>query len=165
MPHTISQSLLPEFDHEMANTRKTLERVPENGGDYKPHDKSMSLARLAGHVAEIPTWATLGLTLDEFNMGPGFEALHMTTRPALLEAFDANVNTARAHLAATDDAEMMKMWTFKKGGHTVMSMPKIAVVRSFMLNHLIHHRGQLTVYLRMNGVPVPGLYGPSADEM
>ena len=165
MSKTISQSMLPEFDHEMANTRKMLERVPEDRTAWTPHGKSMTMGRLAFHIAHVPAWATLGLTLDEFDLTPGFETGEMTARAALLDMFDAKVAEARAHLTSTDDATMMRMWTFKKSGHTVLSMPKVAVLRTFVLNHLIHHRGQLSVYLRLNDVPVPGLYGPSADEM
>lgn len=165
MSMTISQSMLPEFDHEMASTRKILERVPEDRAGYTPHEKSMSMGRLAAHIAQNPVWATIALTRDDFDLTPEFENVQMTTRAALLETFDRNCAEARAHIVNTDDGVMMKMWTFKKGGHTVLSMPKVAVLRSFALNHLIHHRGQLSVYLRLNNVPVPGLYGPSADEM
>lgn len=165
MSMTISQSLLPEFDHEMANTRKVLERVPEDRVAYAPHERSMSLGRLAAHLAQNPAWGTIALTTDEFNLTPEFENVQMTTRVALLEAFDRNAAGARASLVQTDDAGMLKLWTFKKGGHTVLSMPKVAVLRTFMMNHMIHHRGQLSVYLRLNNVPLPGLYGPSADEM
>jgi uncharacterized damage-inducible protein DinB len=168
MPKTISESLLPEFDHEMANTRRTLERVPDDRGDYRPHERSMSLGRLAGHIATNPQWATLAVTLDGYDMAPvggaAFGSYEMTTREALLALFDEKMAEARAHVAGCDDATMLKMWTFRKGGHTVMSMPKIAVLRSFAMNHMIHHRGQLSVYLRLNDVKVPALYGPSADE-
>ncbi len=165
MSKTISQSLLPEFDHEMANTRRTLERVPEQASAWKPHDKSMSMGRLAYHLAGLPVWTTLALTRNEFDLTPDFDAGEMTTPAALLERFDTRVADARRHLTDADDAVMMQPWTFKKNGHALFSQPKVMVVRTFVLNHLIHHRGQLTVYLRLNGVPVPGLYGPSADEM
>jgi uncharacterized damage-inducible protein DinB len=165
MSMTISQSMLPEFDHEMANTRKMLERVPDDRADYTPHGKSMTLGRLAAHMAQTPVWGTIALTCEEFDLTPEFEAVGMTTRAQLLETFDKNWAEVRTHLLNADDATMMKMWTFKKGGHTVLSMPKVAVLRTFMMNHMIHHRGQLGVYLRLNNVPVPGLYGPSADEM
>ena len=164
MSMTISQSMLPEFDHEMANTRKTLERVPEDRASYAPHEKSMTMGRLAAHIAQIPVWGTLGLTRDAFDLTPEFEAAEMTTNTKLLETFDAAWAEARAHLVATDDATMMKMWTFKKSGHTVLSMPKVAVLRTFLMNHLIHHRGQLSVYLRLKDVPLPPMYGPTADE-
>lgn len=168
MSHNISQSLLPEFDHEMANTRKTLERVPEGKGSFAPHAKSMTLARLAGHVAEIPTWAVMTLAMDEFDLnpatGPKYDPYLFETRADALAKFEGEMKKAREILAATSDEQMMSTWTLKSGGHQIMAMPKIAVFRSFVMNHLIHHRAQLGVYLRMNDVPVPGLYGPSADE-
>jgi uncharacterized damage-inducible protein DinB len=168
MSHNISQSLLPEFDHEMANTRKTLERVPEGKDDFVPHQKSMSLARLAGHVAEMPGWALLTLTQDELDFGgstgPRYEAYRFATRAAALAKFDAEMKAAREALAAASDEQMMRIWTLKNGGHQIFAMPKVVVFRSFVMNHMIHHRAQLGVYLRLNDVPVPGIYGPSADE-
>ena len=168
MSTNISQSLLPEFDHEVASTRKSLERVPEGKDDFRPHPKSMTLARLAGHLAEIPSWGEAALAGDELDMNPpggaATEAYVMTSRAEALATFDGYVAKARALLAeATDDA-MMRPWTLKSGGKTLFSMPKVAVLRSFVLNHLVHHRAQLGVYLRMNDVPVPSIYGPSADE-
>jgi uncharacterized damage-inducible protein DinB len=166
---TISQSLLPEFDREVASTRKTLERVPEGRSDFRPHPKSMTLARLAGHLAEIPTWATVTLAQNAFDVNPPGggqqpQAYVMTTRQALLQKFDDEVGKARALLVSTDDASMSAVWTLKNGGQIVMTMPRMAVFRSFIVNHMIHHRAQLGVYLRMNDVPVPSIYGPSADE-
>ena len=163
MSQTISQLLLPEFDHEMANTRRTLERVPAHLADWTPHAKSMTMGALAWHLAGLPAWVTRGLTRDEFELAPGHDA-GMTTTAALLERFDACVAEARRHLADATDEVMQQSWTFKKHGQTVFSQPKLMVVRTFALNHVIHHRAQLTVYLRLNDIPVPGLYGPSADE-
>ena len=166
--YNISQSLLPEFDHEMANTRRLLSRVPEGRGDFAPHTKSMTLARLAGHVAELPSWGLMALGQDELDLnppsGPVFVAFHFETKTAALAKFDSDMKQLRQLLAATSDADMMKSWTLKSGGHSIMSMPRAAVFRGFVMNHLIHHRAQLGVYLRMNDVAVPGLYGPSADE-
>jgi uncharacterized damage-inducible protein DinB len=166
MSMTISQSLLPEFDREMASTRKTLERVPEGKGDFRPHPKSMALSRLAGHVAEIPMWAVLTLTSDEFDVATRRpeDTFVMTSRQEVLDRFDDLITRAREALVGTSDAEMMKTWTFKHGDRTIMAMPKAAVLRAMVMNHLIHHRAQLGVYLRMNDVPVPSIYGPSADE-
>jgi uncharacterized damage-inducible protein DinB len=169
MPQNISQSLLPEFDMEVANTRKTLERVPEGRFEFRPHAKSMTLGRLAGHVAEIPMWAMMTLGHDELDMnppggGPRPPSYTMTTRQALIEKFDEEAKKARTLLVSTDDASMMATWTLKNGGQNVMAMPRVAVFRSFIMNHMIHHRAQLGVYLRMNDVPVPSTYGPSADE-
>lgn len=168
MPMTISQSLLPEFDMEIASTRKTLERVPEDKQAFRPHEKSMTLGRLAGHLAEIPMWAIMTLGQAELDMNPGGgqpqQAGTMTSRAELLQSFDANAAKARDMLASTTDEAMMEIWTLKNAGRTVMAMPRVAVMRGFVMNHLIHHRAQMGVYLRMNGVPVPSIYGPSADE-
>jgi uncharacterized damage-inducible protein DinB len=168
MSTMISQSLLPEFDQEMSNLRKTLERVPEGKPDFRPHQKSMTLSELAGHLAEIPTWATMTFAHDEFDVnppsGPKYQPYLMTTRAELLAKFDTDLKQARAGLAATTDDKMMATWTLKNAGQTILAMPRVAVVRSFVMNHMVHHRAQLGVYLRMNDVPVPGLYGPSADE-
>jgi len=160
--------LLPEFDQEMAGARKTLERVPEGKPDFKPHEKSMTLARLAGHLAEIPMWALMTLKEDSIDIAPPgqppMQAATMTTRAALLAEFDARVADARKALEATSDEAFMRPWSLKRAGQTMMTMPKIVVMRSFVMNHLIHHRAQLGVYLRINNVPVPSIYGPSADE-
>ena len=165
----LGESMLPEFDHEMANARKTLERVPVSKFDWKPHEKSMPMGRLASHVAEIPGWVGAILESDSFDTNPpggksGYQALQVTSNEELLGTFDKNIAAARAAIAGTEDAKMMQKWSLLSGGKTVFSMPKIAVMRSFIMNHLIHHRAQLGVYLRLNGVPVPSIYGPSADE-
>jgi uncharacterized damage-inducible protein DinB len=168
MSMNISQSLLPEFDMEIANTRKTLERVPEGKADYKPHEKSMPMGRLAGHLSEIPMWATMTLSQDELDMNPAggtpYAPAVMSSRQELLARFDDEVKKARATLASTSDEAMMKTWTLKNNGQKVMAMPRVAVMRGFVMNHMVHHRAQLGVYLRMNNVPVPSIYGPSADE-
>jgi uncharacterized damage-inducible protein DinB len=168
MSMNISQALLPEFDMEIANTRKTLERVPEDKPDFRPHPKSMTMSRLAGHVAEIPIWATKTLSEDELDTNPAGGAQMqpgvMTSRKELLAKFDAEVKKARAALASTTDEAMMQTWTLKNAGKTVLAFPRVAVMRSFVMNHMVHHRAQLGVYLRMNDVAVPSIYGPSADE-
>ena len=163
-----SQSLLPEFDHEMANTRKVLERVPEDKPDYKPHPKSMTLARLAGHLAEMPGWGGIAMTTESLDMmpagGPPTQAYVMTSRKELLALFDKNVAEARAAIAAATDEDFAKPWTLLAAGRTVLTMPRSGVLRGFVLSHTIHHRAQLGVYLRLNEIPIPALYGPSADE-
>jgi uncharacterized damage-inducible protein DinB len=165
---TIAESLLPEFDHEMANTRRTLERVPDDRPDFRPHQKSATLARLAGHLTDIPWWAVTILTCDEYDMAPGGTPARtphvMTTRDALLQRFDAEVAAARVALAATTDAAMAQSWALKREGRTLFSLPRGSALRSFVLSHVVHHRAQLGVYLRLNDVPVPSIYGPSADE-
>jgi uncharacterized damage-inducible protein DinB len=160
----IKDALLPEFDHEMATSRTVIERVPENKFDYKPHDRSMTMGALASHIADMPTWAFVGITQDCLDLSGGFKPFQAASTAELLEAFDKNVVLARGAIAAASDETLMKNWTLKKGGVTLMTMPKIAVVRSFVMNHVIHHRGQLSVYLRLNDIPVPSIYGPSADE-
>ena len=157
-------ALLPEFDHEMTVTRKLLERVPEDKLAWKPHHKSMSLGQLAQHVATIPMWGSVTLNVTELDLGGSPPLPAMTTRAELLAAFDKNVADTRAALIGKADGELMVPWALKRDGHTIFSMPRATVWRGFVLSHLIHHRGQLSVYLRMNDVPLPSMYGPSADE-
>ena len=161
----IVDALLPEFDHEMAVTRKVLERVDEVQFGWKPHEKSMSLGRLATHVAEIPRWGHTILDEPEFNMVDGeFRPSVAATTAEVLDLFDRQVKTIRGILGAKTDAELMSTWTFKQNGQELFAMPRAAAWRSWIMNHLIHHRGQLSVYLRQTGSKVPGIYGPSADE-
>lgn len=155
---------IPEFEHEAALTRKTLERVPLERGDWKPHEKSFTLRQLASHLATIPSWTAVTLKQDELDMDPDDQAPQFDTREAMLDAFDHSVEEARRVLADTSGEQLMGTWTLKSGGHTVLSMPRIAVLRGFVLNHAVHHRAQLGVYLRLLDVPVPSIYGPSADE-
>lgn len=165
---SLSEMLLPEFEHEMASTRRTLERVPEDKFDWKPHEKSMPLGGLATHLANIPSWVGHTIEKDALDVAPpGEPPLRMqpaTSRAEVLQQFDQNVAAARAALAGASDEELLKPWTLLSGGKTVLSMPRVAVLRGFVLNHNIHHRAQLGVYLRLNDVPVPAIYGPSADE-
>jgi uncharacterized damage-inducible protein DinB len=165
---SIGQSLLPEFDHEMANTRKVLERIPEDKLSWKAHPKSNTIGWVGAHLANIPSWTELMLTSDSLDIAPpGAEPYRTppaTTVKAILEQFDTNVAKGRAALAAARDEEFFKPWSLLSGGKTVFTMPRIAVLRSFVFNHSIHHRAHLCVYLRLNNVPVPGMYGPSADE-
>ena len=165
---TIGQTMLPEYDHEMATTRKCLERFPEGKNDWTPHEKSMPLSRLASHTAEVPSWIAPTLAQDSLDLNPPegdpYKPPHYETKEALLEAFDRDVAAGREALAAATDEQMMGMWSMLSGGEQIMSMPRIAVVRSFVMNHLIHHRAQLGVYYRLLGIPVPAIYGPSADE-
>ena len=164
----INQSLLGEFDHEMANTRKTLDRVPDGKFDWKPHAKSFSMGALAGHVAFIPHWAKMTIEMPQFDVNPpGGQTARppeMKTRADVLAYFDQGVAGARKALAGASDQTLMTPWSLLSGGKTIFTMPRIAVLRSMIMNHMIHHRAQLTVYLRLNDLPVPALYGPSADE-
>jgi uncharacterized damage-inducible protein DinB len=161
---SFSQSLLPEFDNEMQNTRKILARVPDERLGYKPHDKSMSLGRLATHIAELPNWAVITIDQDVLDMQPGYKPHIATSQAEVLEIFDKNVASAREKIASASDEHWGEIWTFKFNGETIMAMPRTAVMRSVVMNHLIHHRGQLSVFLRLNELEVPGMYGPSADE-
>jgi len=161
----ISDSLLPEFDHEMATTRKTLERIPEDKLSWAPHEKSMKLGRLAGHVAELPNFATMTIKTDSIDLASGgYQPLTATSQKQVLDAFDKASSDARAAIAGATDEELMQPWTLLYGGKTIFAMPRVAAVRAMMMSHMIHHRGQLSVYLRLHNVPVPSIYGPSADE-
>jgi uncharacterized damage-inducible protein DinB len=161
----MSQALLPEFDHEMENTRRTLERVPLQNRDWKPHEKSPTLIWLASHVAQIPIWAQMTMQTESLDLAGPFERPKPAETTAELVAFfEKNRDAGRAAIAAAREEDFMQTWTLRNGSHTIFAMPRVAVLRSFVMNHMIHHRAQLTVYLRLNNVPVPGLYGPSADE-
>lgn len=165
--NVITQSLLQELEMEMPSTRKTLERIPEKF-DWAPHQKSMSLGRLAQHLSELPDWAVKAISLDDLDLappgGPPPRPNVATSRTQVLENFEKNLTAAKAALAATNDEHLMKPWSLKMGGKTILTMPRVAVIRNFVLNHNIHHRAQLGVYLRLNDIPVPSVYGPSADE-
>jgi len=156
--------LLPEFDHEMATTRKLLERVPEDRLSWKPHAKSFSLGQLAQHVANIPAWGTFTLERPDLDLAATPPSGELGSRAAILEFFEGNAANARKLLVGKTDAELMAPWSLKKGDHVVFTMPKATVWRTFVMNHLVHHRGQLSVYLRQQDVPLPSMYGPSADE-
>jgi uncharacterized damage-inducible protein DinB len=164
----LSEALLPEFDLEMANTRKTLERVPLDKFDWKPHVKSMAMGGLATHLGNIPTWVNYAIGQDSLDLAPGGEPLPSAqlanSSEELLATFDQNIAKARAAIAGAADVEFFRPWTLLSNGQTILTMPKVAVLRSFVMNHLIHHRAQLGVYLRLNDIAVPSIYGPSADE-
>jgi uncharacterized damage-inducible protein DinB len=164
----ISDALLPEFDQETATTRKVLERCPEEKFDWRPHPKSWTMAELATHVARLPNWAVYTLTKSELDIAPPGQEPYsepaIATSKELLEAFDSNVKAAREALAKTENDTFMGNWSLLAGGQTLFTMPRVAVIRSFVFNHGVHHRGQLSVYLRLNDVPVPQMYGPTADE-
>jgi uncharacterized damage-inducible protein DinB len=163
--NTISSALLPEYDAEMANTRKILAIVPNDQFDYKPHEKSMALGRLASHIAEMPNWAAHTIQMDVLDIKPGQKPYLAETREQMLTDFDKNVTEARELIAGASDEDLHKIWTFRYDGKDMMSMPRFAVLRGVVMNHMIHHRAQLGVYLRLNQIEIPGMYGPSADEM
>ncbi|MDX6613257.1 MAG: hypothetical protein QOD75_2443 [Blastocatellia bacterium] len=164
----LSDTLLPEWDHEMANTRKTLERVPTEKLDWKPHEKSSAMGALATHLANIPTWAIHTLTKESLDLAPVGEppprSELLKSTAEILATFDKNVTSGREAIAAASDEEFFKPWALLHGGNQILAMPKMAVLRGFVMSHNIHHRAQLGVYLRLNDVAVPSIYGPSADE-
>ena len=162
----ITELLLAELEREAAGTRRALERVPEGRNDWKPHEKSMPLGYLAALVATMPGWIAAMIELDEFDVTAAgeYQTRIQSTNRELLEAFDKALDKGRAALAATTDEHLMTSWKMLAGGHVVSEQPRYVAIRDGALNHLAHHRGQLTVYLRLNDVPVPSLYGPTADE-
>ena len=155
-------SLLPEFDQEMATTRRVIERVPSEKGEWKPHPKSFSLGHLTQLVATMPGWIPQMIDQDALDLAQGGGYSYETTE-ALVAKFDRLVQQARAALERVSDEEMAKPWSLKMGDRVLMSLPRGVSIRQ-TINHLVHHRGQLTVYLRLNDVPVPSIYGPTADE-
>ena len=162
----IKDGILPEFDHEMGATRKLLERVPAADFGWKPHDKSFPLGHLAAHIANLPTWVGItmdGRELDTADIGDARPQPPASTAE-LLQRFDENVKKARAKIDEQTDPAFFAPWSLKNSGQVMFTMPKVSVLRTFVMNHLIHHRGQLTVYLRLRNVPLPSIYGPTADE-
>ena len=163
----IRDALLPELEQELATTRTLLASVPEAKTSFRPHPKSWTLGELALHVANVLTWLPATLESTELDLdppgGPRFVSPKFESSAATLRAFDANARAAKAALAEATDAQLGVPWTLKKHGQAMFTLPRAACVRSFVMNHLIHHRGQLTVYLRLVDVPLPPVYGPTAD--
>jgi uncharacterized damage-inducible protein DinB len=164
----ISDTLLPEFDQEMATTRKCLARIPDDKFSFKPHPKSFDMGGLAMHIATMVDWGASTLQTDSFDYAPVGGAPYVPpvakTNAELLAMFDSGSAKFRAALAAAENDAMMAPWSLLAGGKPVFTMPRVAVLRGMIFNHLVHHRGQLSVYLRMCDIPVPAIYGPSADE-
>jgi uncharacterized damage-inducible protein DinB len=164
----LTDALLYEFDNEMKTTRTMLERVPLDNGPWKPHTKSRSIGALASHIANLPGLGAQIASTPELDLAaPGNAANarpEFSTTETLLAAFDENVAAARSAIARLDDAAYLAPWAFKRGGHVIASGPRGVMLRSMMMNHLIHHRGQLSMYLRLNDVPLPPVYGPTADS-
>lgn len=163
-----AETILPEFDREMASTRKVLEQVPDDKLNWKVHSKSNTIGWNANHLAEMPGWVegTLkGLSLDVAPVGgERYQSPKLTSRKEILELFDRNVASARKAIASVKEEELGKIWSLLDGGKPIVTMPRSAVIRTFVLNHAIHHRAILCVYLRLNDIPVPGMYGPSGDD-
>ena len=164
----IAETLAAQFDHEMATTRTLLERVPDDAAAWKPHPKSMSMGELASHIAAMPNWLGLIVQRDEVDFaGPAGKELatpKFESTSALVGMFDRNIKSGRSALIAASDEDMRKPWALRNGAHQIISMPRVGVVSGFVLSHMIHHRGQLSVYLRLQDVPLPPIYGPTADS-
>jgi uncharacterized damage-inducible protein DinB len=157
--------ILAELAHEGATTRRLLERLPQDRLDWQPHQKSMTLGRLATHIAEIPGWVGSIVEKDEFDVGAsGYVPPTVGSVAEIIAMFDKNVATAAETLKRQSNDRLLAKWQLKKNGQLVVEMPRLGMVRSFLMNHLIHHRGQLSVYLRLQNVPLPSIYGPTADE-
>lgn len=165
---TYAETLLPEFDQEMANTRKVLERLPDDKLEWQAHPKSHTIGWNANHVADMPNWMVAVLSTPSLDIAPvggePYALPRLTSGKEILEHFDRNVAAARKALAEAKDEEVGQPWTLLQGGNPIFTMPRSAMIRSYILNHIIHHRAHLCVYLRLNDIPVPGMYGPSGDE-
>jgi len=160
----IYEAVKMEIEQEAKSTRRMLERVPDDKLDWRPHEKSMTLGSLASHLAEIPSWLEPTVTQDELDIPEGFKAWAASNTKELVAKFDENMKLALKSLEKADESAIMNMWALKFGGKQMMQLPRLVVLRNFVTNHLVHHRAQLGVYLRLLGVPVPSVYGPSADE-
>lgn len=164
----IKDSFLIELEQEGPVTRRFLERVPQGRLTWKPHEKSMTLGRLASHIGELPGWGDIVLAQDGFDMAPpGSEprrGSNLDSVEEIVSLFDENLEKLRERLTSTGDDDFMRMWTLKRGGDEIFSAPRVGVLRTSVLNHMVHHRAQLSVYLRLNDVAVPPTYGPTADE-
>ena len=160
----LKDAFIAELKHESALTKKMIERVPFDKQDWKPHEKSMTLGRLATHVAEIPHWISDIINIDEFDFQQHFKPSKASSQEELMQVFDEKLNTAIADLEKMTDEDFKKMWVVKQGDKVYYNLPKAIAVRGWGFSHLFHHRGQLSVYLRLLDVLVPGMYGPTADE-
>jgi len=162
---SIAQKLLAELNYEASNTRKVLERLPDEHFDWKPHVKSYSLGQLATHIANLPSWLTIALSTDEFDLAAGgFARTDDKTFKDVMNRFESKIKAATEALEIASDEKLKSTWILKKGGVKILELPRVGVIRSMVMNHTIHHRGEMIVYMRLLNLKVPGLYGPSADE-
>jgi uncharacterized damage-inducible protein DinB len=162
----LNQPLIAELKHEAASTKRMLERIPEDKFDWKPHEKSRTLGLLASHVAELPGFLNSILTVDELDFAKGeYKAYKTKTPEELKNLFQERLDEVLQTLQNTSDEKMQETFTLRSGDHVIASVPRMNAVRSMAFSHIVHHRGQLSVYLRLLDIPVPGMYGPSADEM
>ena len=160
----LKDALIAELKFESASTKKMLDRVPMDKKDWKPHEKSMTLGKLAAHVADIPHWISDIIHIDEFDFTQHYKPMPAESKEELMSLYQEKLDKAIADLEAMKDDDFKKMWVVKQGGQVYFNMPKVVAVRGWGFSHMIHHRGQLSVYLRLLGIPVPGMYGPTADE-
>lgn len=160
----LATALINELKHEAIATRKCLERIPDDKFDYKPHEKSMSFGRLATHIAEMIGWVTVTAKTNELDFAKGYEMYEPKTSAELIAFFEKNMAEAIEALENSSDEDLNEDWTLRNGEQVYFTMTRIQTMREMCGNHIVHHRGQLTVYLRLNDIPVPALYGPSADE-
>ena len=161
----IKQAMMNEIKQEAAQTKKLLERVPFDKFDWSPHEKSMKLGRLAVHIAEIPRWSSRILTATDFDFTKaGYKQAEVASTEELVQLSEKNIQTALDDFNAAQDEDLVAPWTFRRGKHVIFTLPRASAIRTLAMNHLLHHRGQLSVYLRLLHIPIPGMYGPSADE-
>lgn len=160
----INHAFLGELEHEAAQTRRVLALVPADQADYKPHPKSLAIGKLAAHVVDMHNWIAVTVNTTELDFAKGYQTPPFTTTEELVSRFDTIVSEAKAALAATNDEALGETWTLRAGEQVFLAMPRVQCLRTMVFNHIVHHRAQLIVYLRLLNVPVPGLYGPSADE-
>ncbi len=161
----LAEALIAEFDHEATATRRTLERIPPDALDWRPHPKSMTMRALASHIAEMPVWTKTTMETSELDFAQvEYKPFSGDSVEAVVARYEESVKTAIGALQGRPDSDFMVPWTLRKGDHVMFTLPKVAVLRSMILNHQVHHRAQLGLYLRLNDIPVPGIYGPSADE-
>ena len=157
--------MINEIQHEAKSTQRMLERLDATSFKFKPHERSTEMGKLARHIAEIPAWITVALTTPEFDLANRpLNTAEVSSTEEVLKTHTDNVAAAIKAIENASDEEMLAEWTLRRGDHVILKMPRVAVVRNMAMNHMVHHRGQLSVYMRLNNIPVPGVYGPSADE-
>ncbi|MBX9449913.1 MAG: DinB family protein [Taibaiella sp.] len=161
---SLKEAYLIELERETENTRKMIGRIEDRHLDFRPHEQSYTMRQLAGHIVELHSWVGNGIRKDELDFHQDYRPFYHATAQELREAFEAHYAQNVAQVNAMSEADWMQTWTMKAGDHIIAKMPKAGAIRYIIFNHLIHHRGQLSVYLRLNNIPVPGMYGPSADE-
>ncbi len=160
----VAEAFLADFDYEASSTRRVLERVPDDRLDWRPHPRSTPMGQLAFHIATLPSFAGNVVRTDSLDVMAAPRRTPPASREELLAVFEQERKDARSALSSVSDSRLTQPWTLVAGGQTLFTMPRIDALRRFMLHHIIHHRAQLGVYLRLNDIPVPGVYGPSADE-